>query len=188
MGADVRALIGVEAEAAGASELDVLRAAGVEVRLVPLAHGPVFHNQQTEQGRVQMLHQASDPIPATALPNEWRTSPAVLLAPVAAELGEDWATAVATDAFVALAWQGLLRYLNPGTPVTGLPLAPSPLVTRADVLALSAEDATAGGPPLRDLLRPGQTPLADARRLRIHRAVAFRRSATRPPDAATAAP
>ncbi|HYI22935.1 MAG TPA: PfkB family carbohydrate kinase [Candidatus Limnocylindrales bacterium] len=156
MGAKVRALIGVEAEAGGASELDVLRAAGVDVRLVPLERGPVFHNLQTDEGRVQMLHQSSDPVPAAALPDDWRATPTVMLTPVAAELGLDWATALPHDTFVALAWQGLLRYLKAGTPVTGLPLTVSALVARADVLALSAEDATVDSPQLRDLLREGQ--------------------------------
>ncbi len=156
MGAQVCALIGVEAEAAEASELDVLRAAGVDVRLVPLERGPVFHNLQTDERRVQMLHQASDPIPAAALPDDWRATPMVMLTPVAAEIGQDWAAAFARDAFVALAWQGLVRFLKAGTPVTGLPLKVSPLVARADVLALSAEDSTVDSPPLRDLLREGQ--------------------------------
>jgi sugar/nucleoside kinase (ribokinase family) len=58
---------------------------------------------------------------------------------------------------VALAWQGILRELVPGAPVRAKPLTPSPLVRRADILFVSAEDAAAGGPPLGELLRDGQT-------------------------------
>jgi len=93
---------------------------------------------------------------AHALPKGWQDASAVLLAPVADELGDDWATIVPAEALVALAWQGLLRDLSGGEPVRGRPLAATALVQRSDVLFVSAEDIGAGGPPLEGLLRDGQ--------------------------------
>src|SRR6187401_1078831 len=51
VGVRVRALIGVDAVAATASELDTLRAAGIDVLLVPLESGPIFDNRRTPSGR-----------------------------------------------------------------------------------------------------------------------------------------
>ena len=47
------AIVGVDATAATASELDMLRDAGVDLLLVPLEEGPIYHNLETPAGRVQ---------------------------------------------------------------------------------------------------------------------------------------
>src|SRR4051794_36337976 len=51
LGIPTAAIVGVDAQAARAGELDLLRLAGVDVRLVPLEHGPVFVNIERPQGR-----------------------------------------------------------------------------------------------------------------------------------------
>ncbi len=147
--------MGVDAQASRAAELDILRAAGVDLELVPLERGPIFDNRQTAAGRVQIAHQASETMPTTAIPDAWRTSQTVLLGPVAAELTSDWATALAPDAFVALAWQGLLRELIPSRPVRRLALTRNPLVARADALFVSAEDALPDA-SIHELVGPAQ--------------------------------
>jgi sugar/nucleoside kinase (ribokinase family) len=165
LGARVGALVGADAEAARAHELDLLRAAGVEIVLVDLSVGPVFDNIETAAGREQVGHAASDRLPAAALPERWRTCATFLLAPVAGEIGPEWADAVPRDALVGLAWQGLLRGITPGRPVEPLPPRPGPLIARADVGSVSIEDLRAGGGALDELLvRPGQelTITADA--------------------------
>ncbi len=156
LGLRVRALIGADELAAAADELDDLRAAGVDVRVVPLASGPVFENRHVDNVRVQHVHAVSDALPAAALPVEWRASTAVLLGPVAGELRDEWATALPNDCFAALAWQGLLRELVPGGPVEMQPLTATLLVRRANVIFVSAEDVAGGGPPLSDLIRDDQ--------------------------------
>lgn len=155
LGVAVRALIGADDEAASAHELDTLRDAGVELMLVPLDRGPIFENQHVEGVRRQLVHQLSASLDVGALPEAWQTPDAVLLGPVAGELGEEWAD-FAPDALIGLAWQGLLRDLVAGQRVGHLPLSTRPLVHRADVLFVSAEDVAAGGPPLDELLRDGQ--------------------------------
>lgn len=156
LGIRVRALIGADERAATAHELDTLRAAHVDVRIVPLATSPVFENRQMGNVRVQHVRAVSDALPAAALPVEWRSATAVLFGPVAGELPDEWATALPNDCFAALAWQGLLRQLVPGGPVQTQPLTASPLVRRANVIFVSAEDVAGGGPPLSDLLRDDQ--------------------------------
>jgi sugar/nucleoside kinase (ribokinase family) len=158
LGLHVRALIGLDEAASAATELGLLTEAGVDVRHVGLTRGPVFDNRQTPAGRVQHAIQPSDQMAADSLPDEWRGSDGILLAPVAGELGANWASArtFPSAAVVALAWQGLVRELAPGQPVRQLPLTGNPLVGRSDMLLVSAEDIAAGGQPLLELLRDGQ--------------------------------
>ena len=53
LGLRTAAIVGVDSTAATASELDMLRQAGVDLLLVPLDEGPIFHNLETPAGRVQ---------------------------------------------------------------------------------------------------------------------------------------
>ena len=156
LGVHVRALVGVDDQTATADELEILRTAGVDLRTVPIDRGPVFDNRQTPAGRVQVAYQASDRIAAAALPDAWRMADAVLLGPVANELGDDWANVFPRSELVALAWQGLLRRLVQGQPVEPLPLTKTPLTVRADVILISAEDVLSGDTLLGDLLGFGQ--------------------------------
>jgi sugar/nucleoside kinase (ribokinase family) len=156
IGVRVRALIGVDAMASEAAELDTLREEGVELALVPLARGPIFENRRIPGGRQQFALGASDLISPSDLPDDWRSPDAALLAAVAAELGPDWADAFAPTTFVALAAQGLVRRLHAGQEVVRLAFEHGPLVHRADAIALSREDVATGAPPIREFLRTGQ--------------------------------
>jgi len=157
LGVRVRALIGVDREASTARELEMLAGAGVEVEPLLLDRGPVFDNVERSDGRVQICHEVSDRMAASALPAAWRSPEAVVFAPVAGELGPPWARAVPSGPIVGLGWQGLLRRLTPGQTVESVPARPSALLRRADIVVASVEDLRAGGPRL-DLLvgRPGQ--------------------------------
>lgn len=156
LGLRVRALIGVDPEAATSPELELLGKAGVELELVRLARGPVMENLEQPGGRLQFVQQASDPLPVAAVSSALAGSRAVLLAPVAGELGPAWADRFPA-ALVGLAWQGLLRRLEAGRAIERLPLRPHPLIARADLAVVSREDALAGGSELRELLsRDGQ--------------------------------
>lgn len=140
LGLRTGALVGVDEAAAGADELELLRAAGVDVRPVPLPRGPVFDNIERPEGRLQICHSSSDPLPTAALPAEWQAARGWILAPVAAELPDDWAGVPAAKALVAVGWQGLLRALVPGEPVRYVPPADSPIVGRADLVGVSRDD------------------------------------------------
>jgi sugar/nucleoside kinase (ribokinase family) len=157
LGLPTAAIIGVDAEAATAVELDLLRVAGVDIHLVPLERGPVFVNIERPEGRLQLCRERSDPIPATAVPDAWRNARGWLLAPVAAELPASWADVPTETAIVAVGWQGLLRELVAGEAVRHVPPAPDRIIGRADLVGLSRDDVDeatdlAG---LCRLLRPG---------------------------------
>jgi sugar/nucleoside kinase (ribokinase family) len=156
-GVPVRALVGVDAEAAGAEELDLLRGGGVDVALVPLARGPVFENLETSTGRRQRCLSVADPIRSSALPEAWRAPGAMLLGPVAGELDQGWASIGA--AHVALGWQGLLRRVVAGADVERVEPTPHPLLAAADLVGVSVDDVDAPArlSNLVDLVRPGAT-------------------------------
>jgi sugar/nucleoside kinase (ribokinase family) len=159
LGLPTAAIVGVDAEAATASELDLLREAGVDVHLVRLEHGPVFVNIERPEGRLQLCGDRSDPVPVSAVPDAWRAAPGWILAPVAAELPPDWADVPASEAFVAVGWQGLLRELDAGEPVRHVAPRPDPIIRRADLTGLSRDDIDRGYPlaDLYALLRRGSS-------------------------------
>lgn len=157
LGARLGVLIGLDAQARTAHELQLIRETGADVVPVALEHGPVFHNIETPHGRRQRSLGRSDPVPVDALPVAWRTAPAVLLAPVAGELGPGWAGVPSPGTLVGLSYQGLLRELSADDWVVQLPARPDPLLGRADLVGVSRDDLRAGGGELGELLpRPGQ--------------------------------
>lgn len=144
-GLPVRALIGVDAAAATAHELDLLHMAGADVVLTELRHGPVFENVESAEGRTQLCLSTSDPMPVAALPRGWGdTAEAVLLVPVADELSDAWAAVPADSAFVALGWQGLLRILEAGAVVQRRTPGLGRLIERADLVVVSEDDLVPG--------------------------------------------
>jgi sugar/nucleoside kinase (ribokinase family) len=157
LGVRVRALVGADVDAAAASELALLRGAGVEVALARLARGPVFENIDRNGGRRQRCLEVSDPVEVAALPDGWQNNRALFLGAVAGELDASWATVSAP--FVALGWQGLLRRLVAGADVERLAATPQPLLAAADLVGVSIDDFGVET-PMRDLVnlvRPGAT-------------------------------
>ena len=164
LGLRVGALIGCDAEACEARELETLADAGVGVVVVPLESGPVFDNIETPGGRRQVAHAEAAPVPIAALPDRWRGAGAWLLGPVAGELGGAWAQVPPEPAIVAVGWQGLLRDVRAGSDVRRLAPGASPLLERADLVAVSRDDV-APGTAIDELcgwLRPGATLLVTA--------------------------
>ena len=157
LGLLVRALIGVDGEAAEARELEELHDAGVEVERARLGRGPVFENIERPAGRRQRCLSVADPLDPAMLPAGWRHNDAVFLGPVAGELGSAWASITAP--FVVLGWQGLLRRLVPGEDVERIAPRPEPLLAVANLVGVSGDDVD---PRVRlgalvDLVRPGAT-------------------------------
>jgi sugar/nucleoside kinase (ribokinase family) len=157
LGLRTAAVMGVDAAAASASELDLLRDAGVELHLVELAEGPIFRNRETPTGRIQSWPVHGRPLPVPDLPPSWWTARAWSLVPVASELNETWATAVPPGALVSLAWQGLLRQQGPGQLTQRLAPVESALLDAADLVGVSRHDLPADVPldAATGLLRPG---------------------------------
>jgi sugar/nucleoside kinase (ribokinase family) len=159
LGLRVGALVVADELAATSDELDMVRAAGVDVRVVPGTHGPIFINVETPNGRVQQTPQVSDHVDPAALPAEWRGARAWMLAPVAAEIGDEWVDVIPPDALVGLGWQGLLRVLRAGAPVHHLAPGPSAVVRRSDMIGVGSDDvdeATTAA-DLAGFMKPGAT-------------------------------
>ena len=157
LGLRTAAVVGVDAQAADASELEQLRDAGVDLLRVPLTEGPIYHNVETATGRVQTCVQPGVPLPIPTLPADWMAAPGWSVVPVAGEVHDEWADVVPPEAHVAVAWQGLLRVLRAGERVRQLPPRPSPVLARADLIGVSRHDV-APDVPLRSLwslLSPG---------------------------------
>ena len=157
MGLRTGAVVGVDAEGRNASELDLLREAGVDLMLVPLPEAPIFHNLETPAGRVQTCVQVGLPVPVVPLPESWRAASAWCIVPVAGEVTDAWAAEIPAGALVAVAWQGFLRQLADGERVVRKPPTASAVLSRADILGASHHDLDPGT-PLDDLLpflRPG---------------------------------
>jgi len=133
-------VLGLDAEAATARELDLIRGAGAEIVEVPLAKGPVFTNVETLAGRIQTCGSLSDPVSVEALPPGWEAAPAFVFAPIASEIPDEWVDVPSAGACVAFGWQGILRNLAPGERVTPKMPGPSPFLERADILAFSRHD------------------------------------------------
>ena len=157
LGLRTAAVIGVDDAARDAAELDLLRAAGADLLLVPLTEGPVYHNLETPAGRVQTCVQPGIPLPVPVLPDSWLAAPAWQLAPVAGEVTDAWAAPVPASAYLAVAWQGFLRTLVAGERVTRRPPRPSPILERADLVGVSHRDVDPDTPisDLTRLLHPG---------------------------------
>jgi len=144
LGLRTAAVIGVDPAAATASELELLRAAGVELALVALDEGPVFRNEETSAGRVQASLAVGEALAIGSFPDAWRAAPVWSLAPVAGEIGVSWASAIPDGAFLALGWQGSLRHLVAGREVTRRAPVRSPLLDRADIVGVSRHDLEPG--------------------------------------------
>ena len=140
LGLSTAAVVGVDDIARDADELDLLRGAGVDLMLVPLPEGPIYHNIETPAGRVQTCVQPGSSLPVQALPESWLRAPGWMIAPVAGEVHDEWATVIPERAFVAIAWQGSLRRLVAGERVTRMAPRPSPLLRRADLVGASHHD------------------------------------------------
>jgi pfkB family carbohydrate kinase len=157
LGFRAAALIGADEIAASASEIDLLRSAGVDVRIVPLGQGPVFENLETGLGRVQTCLEPGETLPVVALPPAWADAPAWMVVPVAGEIGPEWAAAIPAGVRVVLGWQGLLRTLVAGRR-TGRKLpSRGPLVERAGLIGVSRADLAPemSFDELNAVLRPG---------------------------------
>ncbi len=159
LGLRVGALVVADELAAGSRELNTIRDAGVDVRVVPGSRGPIFINIETPDGRIQQTPQVSDLVDPGALPPAWRDAGAWMFAPVAAEVHDAWADVPRADALVGLGWQGLLRVLRSGAPVHHLSPSQSPVVRRADLIGVGSDDVDAVTTPadLAGLMHPGAT-------------------------------
>jgi pfkB family carbohydrate kinase len=144
LGLRVGCLLGVDAEAAEATELGLLRAAGVDLRLLPLARGPVFENIEEAGRRRQRWLSKSDSLPIGALPRVWKDATGWLFVPVAGEVGDGWADVPGPGARIEVGPQGLLREFADDGWVKRVAAAPSGLLATAGLVCASVGDLEPG--------------------------------------------
>jgi sugar/nucleoside kinase (ribokinase family) len=144
LGIPTAAIVGVDAVASDALELDRLAEAGVAILRIPLAEGPIFENRETPIGRVQTCVAVGVPLPITEIPAAWLTAPGWSLVPVAGELDDAWAAVVPAGASLAVAWQGFLRELVAGREVVRRMPETSAVLGRADLVGVSRDDVAVG--------------------------------------------
>jgi sugar/nucleoside kinase (ribokinase family) len=157
LGIPTAAIIGVDAVASDALELDRLAEAGVAILRIPLAEGPIFDNRETPIGRVQTCVAVGVPLPIPGIPAAWLRAPGWSLVPVAGELDDAWAALVSATASLAVAWQGFLRELVAGREVVRRMPEKSAVLGRADLVGVSRDDVAVGTSEetLWRLLHPG---------------------------------
>ncbi len=148
LGLRTAAIVGADADAAASAELDTLRDAGVDVLVVPLEEGPVFHNVETPKGRVQTCIQRGVPLSIPTVPTGWLAAAGWSIVPVADEIPDAWADVIPTGAYVAVAWQGFLRVLEPGERIVRRAPRPSPILHRADLVGREPPRRAARDPGL----------------------------------------
>jgi sugar/nucleoside kinase (ribokinase family) len=142
LGLRTAAVVGLDAAAAGAHELETLRDAGVDILPVDLPEGPIYHNVETPHGREQTVVARGVPVRPVPVPDSWRNAAAWSLVPVAGEVHDEWAAVPGRDALVAVAWQGMLRRLVAGKRVERLPPAERAILRRADLVGVSHLDVS----------------------------------------------
>lgn len=159
LGLRTAAVVGADGVAASATELDLLRDAGVDLVHVPLAESPAFRNVETPTGRIQTCVAPGRRLPLVEMRAEWMTATAWALVPVAGEVGEEWATVVPPGTVLAVGWQGWLRALVAGRAVEHRPPLPSAVLRRADLVGVSRHDLAPETRPddLRRLLQSGSS-------------------------------
>jgi sugar/nucleoside kinase (ribokinase family) len=140
LGLRVGCLLGVDADAAAAHELDLLEAAGVDLRRVALERGPVFENIERNGHRRQRWLSECAPLSPAALPEAWRGARAWLLVPIARELPEEWSAAPAARAAVGIGWQGMLREFADDGWVRGIAPGLSTLLEASGLVVTSVDD------------------------------------------------
>jgi sugar/nucleoside kinase (ribokinase family) len=157
LGLRTAAVVGVDGPASTATELDALRAAGVDLLAVRLAECPVFRNTETPAGRVQLALAPGVPLEPVDLPEAWRAARGWALVPVADEVPESWVARIPDTSVVAVGWQGLLRTIVGGERVARRPPGANALLSRADLVGLSHHDVPPATPlrELAGLLAPG---------------------------------
>ncbi|TFG68888.1 MAG: hypothetical protein E4H24_02390 [Thermomicrobiales bacterium] len=157
LGLRTAAFVGADDAMVDSPELDLLRASGVDLKVIRLEEAPVFENYETPDGRVQVCHAVGRPLDLPAIEPSWLASAGWSIVPVAGEVSDSWAAVVPDGAYLAVGWQGMLRNLSAGQVVTRRPPEPSRLLRRADLVGVSRTDVRSelSASDLAAFLKPG---------------------------------
>lgn len=126
---------------------------GVEVHRLPSPVTTTFRNIYLDGHRIQYVDAVADPIPAEAVPAEWRDAPMVLLGAVAAELDPNIAS-IFPQSLVGVVPQGLGRQWDEDGRVHSRRWQnPAPMQPYTDLLVFSSEDFGGDSEAHRELIQ-----------------------------------
>ncbi len=113
---------------------------GIPMVNVPAEHSTTFENARTKDGRKQTLHHQAAPILFEHIPQVWRNSPIIHLAPIARELDPALAEKL-SGSLLGITPQGWMRAWDESGLVTACAWADSgPALRQAGAVVLSVED------------------------------------------------
>jgi hypothetical protein len=98
--------VGVVTSCGPKASLDTL--SGISIVSIPAKHSTTFENIKTENGRKQILHHCAEPIRLEHIPEPWRNTPMIHLAPIARELDGELSGQF-PESFVGITPQGWMR-------------------------------------------------------------------------------
>lgn len=81
---------------------------GIQILNIPTEKSTIFENVKTESGRKQTLHHQATKVNSSHIPNEWKDSPIVHIAPIAQEVDVDVIKCF-DKSFVGVTPQGWMR-------------------------------------------------------------------------------
>lgn len=112
-----------------------------------------FENIYTPEGRIQMLHHVADALDLSAVPEIWRSTPIVHLAPVAREVDPTLARSF-SQSIVCVTPQGFMRAWDSAGRVTSTEWPESSFVLEnSSIAVLSIEDINADETRIEEMLR-----------------------------------
>jgi sugar/nucleoside kinase (ribokinase family) len=130
--------VGIVTSSAGDAPLDAL--AGIPLVNVAAEHSTTFENIQTEDGRKQILHHRAAPILLDHIPQAWRSTTMIHLAPLANELDASLAEKL-SPSMLGLTPQGWMREWDAQGQVSPRKWMDEAALNRAGAVILSVEDA-----------------------------------------------
>ncbi len=126
---------------------------GITYHVIPSENTTTFENIYTPEGRIQMLHQVADTMDLSSIPEIWRHTPIVHVAPVAHEVDPTLPRAF-PQSLVCLTPQGFMRSWDSSGRVTSSEWPESAFVLENSTMAvLSLEDINGDEDRIEEMLR-----------------------------------
>jgi sugar/nucleoside kinase (ribokinase family) len=107
--------VGIVTSCGADAQLDALD--GIQVVTIPAEHSTTFENIKTDTGRRQILHHRAGPLMLEDIPQAWRSTSIIHLAPIACELDESLAAQL-SGSLIGITPQGCMRQWDENGHVT----------------------------------------------------------------------
>ena len=130
--------VGIVTSSGADAPLEALN--GIPIVNVPAEHSTTFENIKTDSGRRQILRHQAEPILLEHIPQVWKNSPIIHLAPIARELDPSLAENL-SGSLVGITPQGWMRTWDKNGEVTACAWENNdPVLRHAGAVVLSVED------------------------------------------------